>query len=32
MVVINPQGQVVGSYQGPQPGPAMLSLIQQALA
>ena len=32
VVVINPQGQVVGSYQGPQPGPAMLSLIQQALA
>ena len=32
VVVIDPQGQVVGSYQGPQPGPATLSLIQQALA
>lgn len=32
VVVINPQGQVMGSYQGPQPGTAMLSLIQQALA
>ncbi len=32
VVVIDPRGQVVGSYQGPQPGPAVLSLIQQALA
>lgn len=30
VVVIDPQGRVVGSYQGPQPGPATLSLIQQA--
>jgi hypothetical protein len=32
VVVINPAGIVVGSYQGPQPGSAALSLIQQALA
>lgn len=31
VVVIDPQGQVVGSYQGPQPGPAALSLVQRAL-
>jgi hypothetical protein len=31
VVVINPQGQVVGSYQGPQPGPATLSLVQRAM-
>lgn len=32
VVVIDPRGQVVGSYQGPQPGPATLGLIQRALA
>jgi hypothetical protein len=31
VVVIGRQGQVVGSYQGPQPGPATLSLVQAAL-
>jgi hypothetical protein len=31
VVVIGREGQVVGSYQGPQPGPATLSLIQAAL-
>lgn len=31
VVVIDPQGQVVGSYQGPQPGPAALSLVQRAI-
>lgn len=30
IVVINGDGVVVGSYQGPQPGPAMLRLVQQA--
>lgn len=31
VVVIDPQGRVAGSYQGPQPGPATLSLVQAAL-
>ena len=31
VVVIDPQGQVAGSYQGPQPGPAALSLVRRAL-
>ncbi len=31
VVVIDPQGRVAGSYQGPQPGPATLSLVQQAI-
>lgn len=31
VVVIDPRGHVAGSYQGPQPGPATLSLVQQAL-
>lgn len=30
-VAIDSRGQVVGSYQGPQPGPAALGLIQSAL-
>jgi hypothetical protein len=31
LVVIDAQGLVVGSYQGPLPGPAMLALVQRAL-
>jgi hypothetical protein len=31
VVVIGREGQIVGSYQGPQPGPATLSLIHAAL-
>jgi hypothetical protein len=31
VVVIDPAGIVVGSYQGPQPGPATLALVQRAL-
>lgn len=31
VVVIGRQGQVMGSYQGPQPGQATLSLVQAAL-
>lgn len=31
LVVVNPAGIVVGSYQGPQPGPAALKLVQQAV-
>lgn len=32
VIVIDPRGQVVGSYQGPQPGPATLAMVEQALA
>lgn len=32
LVVIDARGRVVGSYQGPQPGPAALQLVQQAMA
>lgn len=32
VVVIGREGQVVGSYQGPQPGPATLDLVQQAVS
>ena len=31
LVVIDAQGMVAGSYQGPLPGPAMLALVQRAL-
>jgi hypothetical protein len=31
IVVVDPAGRVTGSYQGPQPGPAALSLVRQAL-
>lgn len=31
VVVINGQGKIVGSYQGPQPGPATLAMVQAAI-
>lgn len=31
IVVIDGQGTIVGSYQGPHPGPATLQLVEQAL-
>ena len=31
VVVIDPAGVVVGSYQGPQPGPAALALVRAAM-
>ena len=31
VVVIDRQGQIVGSYQGPQPGPATLAMVQAAI-